>query len=582
MTKRGIILTYLTLLLLSQCVLSLKIPTYISFQGKLSNSSNGDAYYPASVRLTITNQSQLTQAEWGPYTYNDVTDSQGVFSIVLGRANQLNLTPGWQYQLKAEVDINSATFNTADLTFGDLNPSGDSIIITGGGPKDASEILTTDNVTTVQAALDNAATGDITAVTTAAESGLQGGTDTGPTTLALRTCSNGQVLKNQSGGWACAADDGGTTYTALLEGGLNLTGSAFHLTNLCTPNQILKNQTGGWTCANDADTTYTAGASGGLELSGTVFRLLSTCSDGQILKNQSGGWICAADATGSTAPEVISNITALQANATALWTNATNQDARIKTTEDRFGTLTNGMWCTGTATGFQCTSSAPGTAVEVIANITALQANASDLYTNATGQNARMLAIESAGYITGVPVAYVTNITALQANASDLYTNATGQNVRIADLYTNATGQNARMATFVCAIGGGTSSVLCSGATNTAAGKYASNLGGSTNTASGENATTAGGAGNIASGAYSFAAGKDVNVNQASAMGLGRNITVDKADTLGVGFAQNMTIFVNATKLVITDNKVLCFGTNCNVCMYWNSTALVQESPCTR
>jgi len=147
--KRHIILATAVLIILSQCALSLKVPTYISFQGKLSNSTSGQAYYPASIRVNITNQSQLTQVEWGPYTFNNVTDSQGVFSQVLGKDNQLNLTPGWQYQLVVEVDLNSETFTTTDLAFGDLNPSGDSILVTGGGPQNAQQLLMSDNVTSV-------------------------------------------------------------------------------------------------------------------------------------------------------------------------------------------------------------------------------------------------------------------------------------------------------------------------------------------------------------------------------------------------------------------------------------------------
>jgi hypothetical protein len=147
---RRLLLAYLAFLLLSHTVLSLSVPTYISFQGKLSNSSSGNPYYPASLRVNITNQTQLSQVEWGPYEFADATDSQGVFDIILGAADQLNLTPGWQYQLVVEVDLDSTTFTTADLTFGDLNPSGDSILVTGGGPATAAQLLMTDNTTTVQ------------------------------------------------------------------------------------------------------------------------------------------------------------------------------------------------------------------------------------------------------------------------------------------------------------------------------------------------------------------------------------------------------------------------------------------------
>lgn len=150
MICRKLLLASLALILFSHSVVSLSVPTYISFQGKLSNSSSGDPYYPASLRVNITNQTELDQVEWGPYVFADATDSQGVFDIILGAADQLNLTPGWQYQLVVEVDLDSSTFSTTDLSFGDLNPAGDSILVTGGGPATAAQLLMTDNSTTVQ------------------------------------------------------------------------------------------------------------------------------------------------------------------------------------------------------------------------------------------------------------------------------------------------------------------------------------------------------------------------------------------------------------------------------------------------
>jgi hypothetical protein len=68
--------------------------------------------------------------------------------------------------------------------------------------------------------------GDITAVNTAAGSGLSGGETQGDVNLRLLDgCNNGEVLKRVSGAWACAADAaGGGTVTSLTEGtGIDLT-----------------------------------------------------------------------------------------------------------------------------------------------------------------------------------------------------------------------------------------------------------------------------------------------------------------------------------------------------------------------
>ncbi|MBD3387314.1 MAG: hypothetical protein GF416_00005, partial [Candidatus Altiarchaeales archaeon] len=156
---RRYLLASLVLIFLLQCVLSLEVPTYISFQGKFANHTSGEAYDPVSVRINITNESSLDQVMWGPHTFNDVTDSQGVFDLVLGSSNELNLTPGWQYQLVLDVDLDAASFSAPDITFGDLDPSGDNILVTGAGPRDASELLRRDNITTVEDALDSAGGG---------------------------------------------------------------------------------------------------------------------------------------------------------------------------------------------------------------------------------------------------------------------------------------------------------------------------------------------------------------------------------------------------------------------------------------
>ncbi len=62
-------------------------------------------------------------------------------------------------------------------------------------------------------------TGDITDVTTAAGSGLQGGVASGNANLSLLTCTAGQVLKSQGATWACAADsNSGGTVTSVTAG----------------------------------------------------------------------------------------------------------------------------------------------------------------------------------------------------------------------------------------------------------------------------------------------------------------------------------------------------------------------------
>ncbi|MBI3406189.1 MAG: tail fiber domain-containing protein [Acidobacteria bacterium] len=66
--------------------------------------------------------------------------------------------------------------------------------------------------------------GTITAVNTAAGSGLQGGVSSGAANLSLLTCANGQVLKYNSATWACAADDNSGGTVTSITAGAGLTG----------------------------------------------------------------------------------------------------------------------------------------------------------------------------------------------------------------------------------------------------------------------------------------------------------------------------------------------------------------------
>lgn len=141
------------IIILLNITLTSSVPTLISYQGKLNNATTGDPFTLASLRINITSLNNLSDVVWNN-TFENVTDQFGVFSLVLGRNITLNLTPGRDYQLVVEVDLDSASFTSANMIFGDLDPSGDNIRVNAGGPSDATELLLTDNTTTVQAAID--------------------------------------------------------------------------------------------------------------------------------------------------------------------------------------------------------------------------------------------------------------------------------------------------------------------------------------------------------------------------------------------------------------------------------------------
>lgn len=125
------------------------------------------------------------------------------------------------------------------------------------------------------------------------------------------TTTNGNFCKGTGSTVSCtdsnnyltAEVDGSTTneiQNIITGGGLQRDGSNNFGLIECSAGQILKNQSGGWSCAADAGTTYTARTGGGINLDGSNSFALTECSDGQLLKNQSGGWACAADIGGTT------------------------------------------------------------------------------------------------------------------------------------------------------------------------------------------------------------------------------------------------------------------------------------------
>jgi hypothetical protein len=112
--------------------------------------------------------------------------------------------------------------------------------------------------------------GDVTSVTVGAAGGLSGGGSTGDLQLSLLTsCASGQLLKWSGTTWLCANDvdtdtnSGGditsvTTATGSgIQGGVGAGDASLSLLTNCTAGQLLKWNGSGWACANDIDTDTT-------------------------------------------------------------------------------------------------------------------------------------------------------------------------------------------------------------------------------------------------------------------------------------------------------------------------------------
>lgn len=121
-------------------------------------------------------------------------------------------------------------------------------------------------------AADAGSGGDITGVTVGPAGGLTGGGASGDVMLSLlNTCAVNQVLKWNGNTWGCAVDNdtdtnsGGditSVTTAVgtgLQGGAAMGDVGLSLLTTCAPNQLLKWSGSAWTCANDIDTDTNSG-----------------------------------------------------------------------------------------------------------------------------------------------------------------------------------------------------------------------------------------------------------------------------------------------------------------------------------
>lgn len=97
-------------------------PTIVTLRGTLTNTT-GYPIQSGSIRVTV--KDSLGRQVWQD-TFDNVIDN-GRYNIPLGAKTTLRLIKGQIYKAILEVDADSPTFISADVTYGDNNPTGDII-----------------------------------------------------------------------------------------------------------------------------------------------------------------------------------------------------------------------------------------------------------------------------------------------------------------------------------------------------------------------------------------------------------------------------------------------------------------------
>lgn len=147
------------------------------------------------------------------------------------------------------------------------------------------------------------------------ECGAVGGSD--GDTLAALSCATHQQPVWDGDSWECvympltvAPLGVGATATTITEGaGCGWGGCSIGLTDACSTDEVLKWDGDSWECAADAGgSSYTAGdgltltasdfdvnVGSGLEIISDAVAITDACADGQVLKSTTGAWGCADD-----------------------------------------------------------------------------------------------------------------------------------------------------------------------------------------------------------------------------------------------------------------------------------------------
>ncbi|MDP1822697.1 MAG: hypothetical protein Q8L48_05630 [Archangium sp.] len=219
-----------------------------------------------------------------------------VRSAVAGQVG--SLTP-------AQIQQRVATACGAGAAIQAINADGTVVCAATGGANDAG-VTTITNITAGAGLTGGGATGNVTlavsyagsgaAVTAARSDHSHTGTYLPLGPVLACTGTDKVVGLNGSGSVICAADTN-TSYTALANGGLTLSGSNQFSLQSCALSQVLVAGSGGtWSCATPANVSSVGGTAPIASSGGATPAIsLIACGAGQIYKMAGGVWTCSAD-----------------------------------------------------------------------------------------------------------------------------------------------------------------------------------------------------------------------------------------------------------------------------------------------
>ncbi len=243
--------------LTSSLALAQTVPGSITFNARLTDVGGAAVTGSHALGFALYDTGSGGAALWTENVSGANFSTEGVTFVELGAVTPLTTSALDGRKLYLEVSVDGTTLTprltivsvpyairasvaATALTIGSLTESAIQRRITGTcNPGQA--VRSVDASGGVQC--ENLATGDITAVTTAAGSGLTGGSASGDVALSLTTCAAGEVLKSTGSGWGCSASTAVTT-----TGGLTVTGGSVGL-QTCATGEILRHNGSTWTCA---------------------------------------------------------------------------------------------------------------------------------------------------------------------------------------------------------------------------------------------------------------------------------------------------------------------------------------------